>query len=47
MKQLEQAAKYYLNYQGQKGTAKQVEKLIRQFSAEQIVRMAAERGFKS
>jgi len=45
MTQLEKAAKFYLNYQGKTGTKKQIEKLINQFSADQIIRMATERVF--
>lgn len=40
-------AKYYLQYQGFSGTRKQIEKLEKQFTQDQIIRMAKEREFKS
>lgn len=41
-----EASKYYLQYQGFTGTRKQIEKLQKQFTSDQILRMAIERGFK-
>ncbi|GEM_PF-6799946 len=41
-----EAVKYYLQYQGQKGTDKQCEKLVKQLGLETITIMAIERGFK-
>ncbi len=45
--QIEQAAIYFLKFSGQRGTPKQVDKLYKQASAESIVRMALERGWKA
>lgn len=42
-----EAVKYYLQYQGQRGTEKQCEKLVKQLGIETITRMAIERGFKN
>jgi hypothetical protein len=46
MEVLIKAAKFYLNYCGQRGTDKQVEKLLKQVGPS-IVRMATDRGFKA
>lgn len=43
---LRNATKFYLQYQGQRGTEKQIDKLIKQLPAQNILRMAKERGFK-
>lgn len=42
---IERAAKFYLRYQGMKGTPKQIAQLIRTTPAEAILRMASERGW--
>lgn len=40
------AAKFYLSYTGQRGTEKQVTKLLKQVGP-LILKMAADRGFKA
>lgn len=40
-----QYAKFYAQYQGQKGTEKQCQKLISLYG-DRLIRMAEERGFK-
>lgn len=45
MKEVTEAAKYYLQSQGLTGTKKQVEKLMGQFPGETILVMAMQRGF--
>lgn len=39
------AAKFYLQYQGQRGTEKQIDRLLKQFTSDQVIRLAKERGF--
>jgi hypothetical protein len=45
MERIIKAAKYYLNYQGMRGTESQIQKLLKRHSSEQILHMAKERGF--
>lgn len=42
--QIRAAAKYFLRYQGQRGTEKQIDGLVARIYAPNIVRMAAERN---
>lgn len=44
---LRKAAEFYLQHQGKRGTKKQIAKLLSQITAQNILRMAEERGFKS
>ena len=46
MEVTKQAAKFFLNHQGQRGTDKQIEKLMKYLPSEVIIRMATDRGFK-
>jgi hypothetical protein len=42
---MREAAKFYLQYIGQKGTEKQIDKIIKQVGV-LVVKLATDRGFK-
>ena len=47
MTNLEQAAKFYLLFNGKNGTKKQIEKLINTMSETMILKLATDRGYKN
>ena len=47
MTNLEQAAKFYLVFNGKTGTKKQIEKLLNSMSEAMIIKLATDRGYKT
>ena len=47
MTNLEQAAKFYLLFNGKNGTKKQIEKLINSMTETMILKLATDRGYKT
>ena len=47
MTNLEQAAKFYLLFNGKNGTKKQIEKLINTMSEAMILKLATDRGYEA